>query len=199
MKLYGTTTSPFVRRVRIVGALVGAEMELVNTAVESGQNELRALTPIWKVPVLESSDHVLFDSHVIIDYLLRRYGNRNVRTESGDARWRERNLESVIDGALDSSINLFYLRELPAESAPYLQKQRDRVESAMNWLEKQLRGVWFSDEPRLGLTEIALYTALDWMRFRDVYPVERHPAFAKFLQTHRDVPAIAATPPKVTA
>src|SRR5258705_9543 len=51
MKLYGTAASPFVRRVRVTAAEVGEPVELVNTATEAGHAELRALSPIWKVPV----------------------------------------------------------------------------------------------------------------------------------------------------
>ncbi|HTL38522.1 MAG TPA: glutathione S-transferase N-terminal domain-containing protein [Kofleriaceae bacterium] len=51
MKLYGTTTSPFVRRVRVVAAEVGESVDLLNTAPPDGQAKLRAISPIWKVPV----------------------------------------------------------------------------------------------------------------------------------------------------
>ena len=50
MKLYGTTTSPFVRRVRVVAAEVGEPVELVNTAPDIGQAQLREVSPIRKVP-----------------------------------------------------------------------------------------------------------------------------------------------------
>ena len=51
MKLYGTTTSPFVRRVRAVAAEIGEPVELVNTASDAGQAQLREVSPIRKVPV----------------------------------------------------------------------------------------------------------------------------------------------------
>ncbi|MBI4819537.1 MAG: glutathione S-transferase family protein [Deltaproteobacteria bacterium] len=195
MKLYGTTTSPFVRRVRVVGLMVGAELVLVNTATEAGQNELRTLTPVWKIPVLDASERVLFDSHVIVDFLVRRYGNRNVRTESGDERWREHNVLNVIDGAQDSAVNLYYLRDLDAAHA-YLTKQRDRIESAMNWLDKQVdESVWLSETKKLGLTEIALYAMIDWMKFRRVYDVARHPGLARFLEAHASFEPFRLTPP----
>ncbi|MBI2377823.1 MAG: glutathione S-transferase family protein [Deltaproteobacteria bacterium] len=195
MKLYGTSTSPYVRRVRVVAGLVGAQLELVNTATEAGQNELRTLTPIWKVPVLDANERVIFDSHVICDFLVRRFGNRNLRTDSGEARWREQNLLTVIDGAQDSAVNVYYLRDVDPSSTSYLQKQRDRVESAMNWLDKQLVGIWLSETPRLGLTEIALYSMIDWMRFRGAYDVTRHPMLTKFAAAHAAFEGFATTAP----
>ena len=51
MKLYGTTTSPFVRRVRVVAAEVGEPIEIIDTATDAGQAKLREVSPIRKVPV----------------------------------------------------------------------------------------------------------------------------------------------------
>src|SRR5688572_990965 len=198
MKLYGTRTSPYVRRVRIVAEMVGAELELVDTSTDEGQTILSTITPIWKVPVLEDGDdNSIFDSAVINEYLIRRYGNRNLRTDSGVGRWRERNLISVIDGALDSGIRLLYMSRDGAriEEIAYLQKEQRRIESAMNWIEKQLDGGFFTDVPRIGLVEIALATALDWLIFRKQYPVDRHGALAAFLEHHSGFPPFVHTRP----
>lgn len=198
MKLYGTTTSPFVRRVRIVAEEVGAPYALVDASKDEGQTALRAITPIWKVPVAELDGIVLLDSHVIVDYLLERWGNRKLRGVTTANRWREKNLQNVIDGALDSAINLFYLkRDGAPEDLAYLVKQRGRVEAAMDWLEKQLDDGWFTDDRSIGLSEIALVTAIDWMTFRDAYPVERHPGLARFRHVHASVPAFVSTAPKL--
>ena len=67
MKLYGTTTSPFVRRVRIVAAELDVAYDLINTAHDDGQAQLRAVSPIWKVPVAELDGQTLFDSQIIIN------------------------------------------------------------------------------------------------------------------------------------
>lgn len=198
MKLYGTYTSPFVRRVRIVAAEVGAPCTLIDTLKEEGQAALRAISPIWKVPVAESEGAVILDSHVIIEHLLESYGRRNLRAVTTEDRWRESNLINVIDGALDSAINVFYLKRDGAdvEGLGYLVKQRARVESAMDWVEKQLDQGWFTAEHRLGLSEIYLATAIDWMSFRDAYPVDRHPGLVRFRETHRDVPSLLSTLPR---
>ena len=62
MKLYGTTTSPFVRRVRIVAAEIGEPVDRIDTATEAGQAALRELSPIRKVPVAIVDGRTLFDS-----------------------------------------------------------------------------------------------------------------------------------------
>src|SRR6478672_6182552 len=126
MKLYGTTTSPFVRRVRIVAAELGEPVELVDTATEEGTRALQAVTPLWKVPVAELDGELLFDSRVICDALVAARGWGPLRPSvAADA-----NLRTVADGALDSAINWFYLvrRDGAETDLPYLRKQRERVD-----------------------------------------------------------------------
>ena len=72
MKLFGTTTSPFVRRVRVVAAELGVAVDRVDTATEAGMAALRGASPIAKVPVAIVDERLLYDSRVIIDWLVTR-------------------------------------------------------------------------------------------------------------------------------
>lgn len=198
MKIYGTTTSPFVRRVRIVLTELGLPFELVSTAGDEGQKALRAVTPIWKEPVAEIDDEVVFDSHIIIEHLVRRHGYGPLRTGGGPGWLREQNLIVAIDGAVDAALELRQLARdgVDIETPPSLVKQRDRIKSILTWVEDKLRGhQWFTEEPRLGLAEIALVTALDWMIFRKSYSVDSHAGLEKFLAAHADRASLRDTYP----
>lgn len=200
MKLIGTRTSPYVRRVRVVADVVGAPLELCDSSTEEGRAVLEHASPIWKVPVLDTGDAgVVLDSHAIIDYLVERFGaGALVRPAAGD-RLHEQNRIHVVDGALDAAINVLYLRRegvLP-DAAPYLKKQMDRVASAMSWLEKDLAARPNPDRgAAFGLFEIALVTTLDWMRFRDMYPVERHPGLTALAARYEGLDVFATTRPE---
>jgi glutathione S-transferase len=193
--LFGTRTSPFVRRVRVVAAELGVPVELRDTAGEEGQAALRALSPIWKVPAALVDGQLVLDSHDIVDALWGRFGPGPLR-ERGDAR-EERNLEHVVDGALDAAINAFYLMQggLRPEDAPYLQKQRARVDAAMRSLAERVRDGGFTAPVGLGRLEIALVTTLDWMRFRSAWPVDAHPSLVDFGARWADRPSFAGTRP----
>ena len=65
------------------------------------------------------------------------------------------------------------------------------------WIDGQLHGPWVTSEDQIGLGEIALVTAFDWMVFRDRYPVDTHPAIARFRAAHVDHPSLEATYPVV--
>jgi glutathione S-transferase len=194
MKLYGTTTSPFVRRVRVVAAEVAAPYELVNTAPDEGQAALRAVSPIWKVPVAELGERILYDSRVIIDWLTTFRGWGEMRPPSD--KWREANLVNAIDGALESGIQLFYLRRegVDAMALPFGQRQVERMNAVFTWLGAELGTDGFGEG--LGLPELSLLCALDWMDFREVYPTTRHDdIFGTLRATHRERQSLADTRP----
>jgi glutathione S-transferase len=195
MELYGSRTSPFVRRVRAVLLELGLEHALVDTATPEGQAALLAVTPVWKVPVLVEGGEVTLDSRVIVERLLARHGPGPLR--AGAPGLAEENLVTVVDAALDAAINVRYLAADGAdpERVAYLAKQRTRVASAMAWLEARVDGPWLGGEPRFGRAELALFTALDWMVFRDAHPVAAHPRLAAFRAAHAERPSLAATRP----
>ncbi len=198
MKLYGSTTSPFVRRVRVVALELGLPFEFVDASTEAGQAALRAVTPVWKVPVVELGGQVILDSRVITEHLLRTHGPGPVAAvEEGDLETR--NVITVIDGALDSLINVLYLQRdgITKTQAAYLTKQHERAAAALGWVEAQADDGWLTRAKVLGLPELALVTALEWMRFRDMYPIERHPGLMRVLERHGERQSLVETRPRV--
>jgi glutathione S-transferase len=195
VKLYGTTTSPFVRRARAVAAEVGEPVDLVNTATDDGQAALRAVSPIWKVPVADVGGRVLYDSRTIVEWLVltRGWG----RMAPPRDRWREANLVNAIDGALESIVQVFYLARdgVAVDEIPRVVKNRERTGAILDWLGGELApgGASFGDG--LGLAELSLVCTLDWMDFRSTYPTAKHPALAPLRAAWRDRPSLAATRP----
>jgi glutathione S-transferase len=194
MKLYGTTTSPFVRRARVVAAELGVAYDFVNTAADAGQGELRDRSPIWKVPVAEVDGRTLFDSRVIIDWLITTRGWGPLRPPRDP--WQDANLVNAIDAALDSAIQLFYVRRegIDLMTIPFGPRQFDRIASIFEWLAGELPA---HDPARgLGVAELSLACTLDWMDFRDAYPTARHADdFAELRKTLGARPSLAATRP----
>ncbi len=176
LTVYGTTTSPYVRRVRVIANELGVDVELVNAFDADGQARMRAINPIWKVPTATIGELSMLDSTTICEYLLNNHGPGPMERFRGD-NVHERNLLTVIDGALDALINGFYLARdgVTVETSAYARKQQDRARSAMTWLEQWATGPWLSQVQKLGLPEVAMVTTVDWMRFRDTYDVSKHP------------------------
>ena len=170
MKLYGTTTSPFVRRVRVVAAEVGEPVDRIDTATDAGMAELREVSPIRKVPVAVIDGRTLYDSRVIIEWLVttRGWGGMSPPRD----RWREQNLLNAIDAALDSVIQLFYLRRdgVAVDGTPYAQRQLERADAIFAWLAQGARR-----SRAFGLAEIVagLRRSTGWTSARRIRPSGR--------------------------
>jgi len=195
MRLYGSTSSPFVRRVRVVAQEVGESVERIDTATEAGLAALREVTPIGKVPTAIVDGRVLYDSHVIVDWLVTTRGWHDLAPPRDV--WRTHNLVNAIDAALDGIVQLFYLRRegFAVDGTPYAQRRLDRAEAVFGWLGKELAPDKCSFDGGLGLAEIALVSAVDWMDFRKAYPTDRASALGELRARWREHPSLAATPP----
>jgi glutathione S-transferase len=195
MKLYGTTTSPFVRRVRVVAAEVGEPVDRIDTATDAGMAALREVSAIRKVPVAIVDGRTLFDSRTIIDWLVTTRGWGGL--EPPRDPWRESNIVNAIDAALDSVIQLFYLRRdgVAADASPYATRQLERADAIFAWLGTQLASDRRSFGAGLGVAEITLIAALDWMDFRKTYPTDRAAAVESVRAAWRERPSLAATRP----
>lgn len=192
IRLFGTTTSPFVRRVRVVAAELGVACELVDTAKDEGQAELRERSPIWKVPTAEIGGRLVYDSHAITELLMAEHGpGPLVPFDPRDVA--ARNAIAVIDGALESLINVMYLSRdgVAPEQSSYLVKQRDRAAAAFAWLESRCDALGAG----LGLVEIALVTTIGWVRFRQTYPIDQHAGLVRCFEHFDARPSFAATRP----
>ena len=70
MKLIGSATSPYVRKVRIVMAEKKLDFQFILEDVWAANTTITASNPLGKVPclVMEGGEAV-FDSRVIVEYL----------------------------------------------------------------------------------------------------------------------------------
>lgn len=195
MRLFGTLTSPYVRRVRVIGHELGLTLEFVDTTTPEGKATLTRLSPLQKIPVLEVGGVGVLDSHAITDLLLSQHGHGPLRAPHAATQISEGNMSHAADGALDSGIRLFYCKRdgVDIEALPFMRAERDRVGRTLAWLDQQVRGPWCTPHDGFGLAELALVTTLEWMRFRNIASLEPHPNLLAFLAAHAERPALLAT------
>ena len=179
MKLLGTPTSPYTRKIRVLLTSLGRAHEFVDTRTDAGAAALAAAGPLGKVPVLivDGERDVIPDSSLITTWLWA--------TDSAALRaagwsldpldWADRRLQVVVEGALDAAINYRYLRLDGFSDAGYIAKQRLRVERTLAWVAGR---VTFALP--LGAAALSLGCALDWIVFRNVVDLARWPALTSF-------------------
>lgn len=196
MKLYGTPTSPYTRKVRILARAAGLDVPLVDTRTEEGASALARIAPLGKVPVLEldagASPRALPDSALIADWLWAHHAPALVA--AGFARpdsWEERERVIVVEGALDAAINRFYLLRDKLPDQGYVTRQADRVTTTLAVLEERLAPFALP----LTASALSLGCALDWMAFRAAADLGRYPRLQAFRAAWTASPLSVGTEP----
>jgi glutathione S-transferase len=172
MKLIGATSSPYVRKVRIVMAEKKLDYEFVTEDVWAAESTIGQSNPLGKVPclVMEGGE-ALFDSRVIVEYLDTLSPVGKLIPAVGRERAEVKTWEALADGVLDASI----LARLEANWAGRSKAQRSQA-----WIDRQLSKVHASlkamsqglgEKPfcagiYLSLADVAIGCALGYLDFR---------------------------------
>lgn len=170
MKLIGSDTSPYVRKVRIVLAEKKIDYQYELEDVWSPQSRIRQLNPLGKVPCLIMDDGgAVFDSRVIVEYLDNLTPVHRLIPPSGRARLEVKCWEALADGLLDAAL-LVRLentqREEGLRSTKWMARQMEKVESALAAMASGLGdNAWVCDN-KYTLADIALGCALGYLDFR---------------------------------
>jgi glutathione S-transferase len=186
MKLIGSLTSPYVRKVRIVMAEKKLDFELKLEDVWATDEVLKA-NPLGKVPclVMEGGEAV-FDSRVIVEYLDTLSPVGKLIPPSGRERIEVRTWEALSDGVLDAAIlarmeQVWTGRTEVQRSQSWIDRQMSRVDSAVAAMSKGLGDKPWCMGIHFTLADIAVGCAIGYLDFR--FPAiawrERHANLAR--------------------
>jgi glutathione S-transferase len=171
MKLIGSLTSPYVRKVRVVMAEKKLDFEF---ALEDpwGNDAVLKSNPLGKVPclVMEGGEAV-FDSRVIVEYLDTLSPVGKLIPPSGRERIEVRTWEALADGLLDASILARLESTWPGRSdrersPAWIARQMSRVSTALKALSQGLGDKPFCAGNHLTLADVATGCALGYLDFR---------------------------------
>ena len=172
MKLIGSTTSPYVRKVRIVMAEKKLDYQFLLDNVWSADTRIAASNPLGKVPclVMEGGEAV-FDSRVIVEYLDTLSPVGKLIPSTGRERVEVKTWEALADGLLDAAIlvrleNTFEGRKPSERSQAWIDRQMDKVHASLKAMAQGLGDKPFCSGIHLSLSDIAVGCALGWLEFR---------------------------------
>jgi glutathione S-transferase len=198
VKLYGSLTSPFVRRIRIYLANTEYEFKSININDPAVRSDFVRLSPLLKIPVLEDGDQIVFDSRKIFEYLQCRGASR-----ADPLSWDEENLLTVVDEMAQSLVVvlLFQRSNLKLDpSGQFGRNHLERVENTLNFLENKVADGFFQGtQSRPFLTNfllISLYCYLDWALFRHLADLSRRPQLQKLVDNYRSLDICKTTAPR---
>jgi glutathione S-transferase len=198
MKLYGSLTSPYVRKARILIREKNLPCEFVMADAWAADSPIPALNPLGKVPVLAlDNNEVLFDSPVIVEYLDSLQAPA-LLAASGAARWDMLRWEALADGVLDAVVTRLLESRRPEaqQSADNLRRQEEKIARSLEYMARRLGNApWFVAE-RFTLADLVVAVALEYTDFR--YPHDwrgRHPRLGQWLAGVSARPSFIETRP----
>jgi glutathione S-transferase len=172
MKLIGSTTSPYVRKVRVVMAEKKLDYAFVTDDVWSADTQISRSNPLGKVPclVMEGGE-ALFDSRVIVEYLDTLSPVGKLIPAVGRERAEVKTWEALADGLLDASLlarmeSVWTGRTEAQRSQAWIDRQLVKVGDALKAMNLGLGDKPFCAGIHLSLADISVGCALGYLDFR---------------------------------
>ena len=204
MKLIGSLTSPYVRKVRIVMAEKRLDYQLELEDVW-GSDHILHFNPLGKVPclVMEGGEAV-FDSRVIVEYVDTLSPVGRLIPERGRERAEVRTWEALGDGVLDAAIlarleNTWSGRAEGQRSSAWVDRQMKKVHACLAAMSKGLGDKPFCSGIHFSLSDIAVCVALGYLDFRfpEIDWRSAHPNLARLHEKVAQRPSfVDSAPPK---
>jgi len=172
MKLIGSYTSPFVRKISVILLEKGITFEFVNEQPYSEDSGVVQYNPLGKVPALVAGEgECWFNSPIIADYIELLNIAPAMLPQDARAALKIRQLEALADGIMDAALVSVREQARPAQqqSETELLRQREKINRGLDACEAKVAdGTIKVDE--LNLASVAIACAIGYLNFRRVAP-----------------------------
>ena len=203
MKLIGSTSSPYVRKVRIVMAEKKLDYAFVTEDVWAAGTTIGESNPLGKVPCLiMEGGEALFDSRVIVEYLDALSPVGKLIPNTGRARAEVKTWEALADGVLDALIlarleATWAGRSSNERSQAWIDRQMAKTDASLEAMSTGLADRNFCSDIYLTLSDISVGCALAYLDFRFAHIDwrSRHANLAKLYEKLSQRPSFADTVP----
>jgi glutathione S-transferase len=170
MKLIGSVSSPYVRKVRVVMAEKKLDYAFVLENPWAEDTKISESNPIGKVPCLIMEDGgAMFDSRVIVEYLDTMTPVCKLIPPSGRERAEVKCWEALADGVLDAAVLVRLERTQRPEakqSKEWITRQFKKVDDGLKAMSTGLKDKPFCAGTHYSLADVAVGCALGWLTFR---------------------------------
>lgn len=183
MKLYGSTTSPYVRKARILVKEKNLPVEFVVADPWPDDSPLIAKNPFSKVPVLETGPgNYLFESVLIVHYLDNVDG-KPLTPKDAAGYWQAQWWQALGNGIIDAGIaRILEMRRPGDKQMPEkIMREEKRIQRAIDLAESAFKDGEFLVDKRFSLADLVMGVGLQYTDFR--YPHDwrrRAPRLAKW-------------------
>jgi len=194
MKLIGSLTSPYVRKVRIVMAEKKLDYRFVLEDVWAAETDIAHSNPLGKVPVLVmEGGEAVFDSRVIVEYVDTLSPVGRMIPSTGRERIEVRTWEALSDGLMDAAVlarleNTWPGRSEGERSTAWVERQMGKVHNALRAMSQGLGERAWAAGQHFSLADISVGCALGYLDLRFAH-----------IEWRRDYPNLARLFEKLSA
>ena len=200
MKLIGSLTSPYARKVRVVLAEKKIDYEFVVDSPWTPDSNVPNVNPLGKIPVLVLDDStVLFDSRVIVEYIDSVAPNNKLMPESNRERAEVKRWGALADGICDAAALIFLEKKRPQEqqSADWIARQHDKIARGIEYMAEQLGDSSWCMGTHFSPSDVGTGCALGYIAFRfpEIEWTAKYPNLARLYDKLMQRPTFAETVP----
>lgn len=207
MRIYGTPPSHFTRKVRVLLQELGLPYEFkvfeMSRLGEVGEENF-AGNPLHLIPVLDDGAEKIFDSSIICEYLIDRYGaGKEISSyyPVASEKVRDQKRLIIINGAMSAGVSLIRAKRSGIEAwddYAFFRQEKAAIAAAQRWLEKELGARTSFYKGRFTMLEISLQCLLEWAAFRGfILPEGEIPNLYAFMRHQARRPSFAGTHPSL--
>lgn len=191
MLVYGSSISPFVRKVLAFGAEKGIALELKQVGLGSVDPEFIEASPFGKIPGFRDGDYVLSDSTAIVSYLEAKHPDPNLIPTAAKARGRAIWYDEFADTILTAAGGAIFFNRVVAprflgrdgDEAAAAKAEKESLPPALDYIEKVLPASGFLVEDRLTLADLAVASPFVNLAHTGIRPdAKTHPKLAAFVE-----------------
>ncbi len=170
MKLLGTNTSPYVRKVRLVLLEKNIAHQYFVDAPREAGSQVALANPLARIPALILDDQTcVFDSPVIAEYV-DTLNDTPILIPRNNAleRMRIKRWEALADGVMDSAVLVRneVLRDADKQDAASIVRHNLAITRALAYMSEQLGTHNFCAGAAPSLADLALVSALIYLELR---------------------------------
>lgn len=199
MILYGSSFSPYVRKVLAFAAEKGIELKLKPLGLGSTDPEFLAASPFAKIPALRDGDFTLADSSAIVAYLDAMAPEPDLVPMEPRARartvWFDEFADTILFPAIvpiffNRIVSPRFLKQKGDEGAAE-RAERDALPPVLDYLEGVIPQSLHLVEDRLTQADIAVASVLANLDHVGLLDDPRHPRIAAFARRMHERPSFA--------
>lgn len=206
--LYMSPLSPYTRKVRVMLAEKGLDYENRPLTMDRLQNDYGTnVNPCGRVPALDDNGRVLFESNVILDYLLTTYPRTPANAPRPqlvetlvrpEHRWDDMQILSAIETLLDCGLTMLRFGEHSGveKVPPYLEREHKRVQSILDWLDRRATPEGFVPG-RFSAMDLNLVVTVQWVDFRKLFEWRGRHNIDALVALHEQRPTIPGSHPSL--